>query len=127
MNEKHPTIKFTAEWSLTSINFLDVTVSLIGVKITEDLYVKATDSHQYIRSYSCHPCHCKKGITCSQAFRLNRICSDPISFDRRCNDLEKWLIERGSKTRLREVRKQILRARGFSRDSLLGRENTREE
>ena len=26
LNEKHPTIKFTGEWSKTSINFLDVTV-----------------------------------------------------------------------------------------------------
>ena len=50
---------------------------------------------------------------------------DPNPFDRRCNDLEKWLIERGYSER--GVRKQILRARGFSRDSLLDRENTREE
>ena len=49
----------------------------------------------------------------------------PSPFDRRCNDLEKWLIERVYSKR--EVRKQILRARGFSRDSLLDRENTREE
>ena len=27
INKAHPTIKFTAEWSKTSINFLDVTVS----------------------------------------------------------------------------------------------------
>ena len=66
-----------------------------------------------------------KGIPYSQALRLNRICSDPNSFDRRCNDLKKWLIERGYSER--EVRKQILRARGFSRDSLLDRENSREE
>ena len=123
LNEKHPTIKFTAEWSQTSINFLDVTVSLIGGKINTDLYVKPTDSHQYLHSSSCHPYHCKKGIPYSQALRLNRICSDPISFDRRCNDLEKWLIERGYSER--EVRKQILRARGFSRDSLLDREYQR--
>ena len=125
LNEKHPTIKFTAEWSQTSINFLDVTVSLIGGKITTDLYVKPTDSHQYLHSSSCHPYHCKKGIPYSQALRLNRICSDPSSFDRRCNDLEKWLIERGYSER--EVRKQVLRARSFSRDSLLDRESTREE
>ena len=125
MNEKHPAIKFTAEWSQTSINFFDVSVSFTDGKITTDLYVKATDSHQYLHSSSCHPYHCKKGIPYSQALRLNRICSDPISFDRRCNDLEKWLIERGYSER--EVRKQILRARGFSRDSLLDRENIREE
>ena len=103
---------------------MDVTVSLIGGKITTDLYVKATDGHQYLHSSSCHPYHCKNGILYSQALRLNRICSGPFSFDRRCNDLEKWLIKRGYSKR--EVRKQILRARGFSRDSLLDRENTRE-
>ena len=27
INKAHPTIKFTAEWSKTSINFLDATVS----------------------------------------------------------------------------------------------------
>ena len=92
----------------TWINFLDITVSLIRGKINTDLYVKPKDSHQYLHSSSCHPYHCKKGIPYSQALRLNRICSDPISFDRRCNDFEKWLLERGYSER--EVRKQILRA-----------------
>ena len=117
MNEKQPTIKLTAEWSQTLINFLDVTVLLIGGKITTDLYVKATDSHQHLHSSSYHPYHCKKGIPYSQALRLNRICSDPISFDRRRNDLEKWLIERGYSEH--EVRQQILKTRGFSRGSFL--------
>ena len=124
LNEKHPTIKFTAEWSKTSINFLDATVSLVGGNITTNLYVKPTDSHQYLHS-SCHPYHCKKGIPYSQALRVNRICLDHNSFDRRCNGLAKWLIESGYSER--EVRKQILRTRGFSRDSLLDRENVREE
>ena len=106
------------------VNFLDVTVSLIGGTVTTDLYVKPTDSHQYLHSSSYHPYHCKKGIPCSQALRLNRICSDSSYFERRCNDLEKWLIERGYNER--EVQKQILRARGFLRDSLLHRENTRQ-
>ena len=38
LKEKHTTKKFTAEWSQTSINFLDVTVSLIGGKITTENY-----------------------------------------------------------------------------------------
>ena len=29
LNEKHPTIPFTVEWSQISINFMDVAVSLI--------------------------------------------------------------------------------------------------
>ena len=97
MNEKHLTIKVTAEWSQTSINFLDVTVSLIGGKVTTNIYIyiRPTDSHQYVHSSSCHRYHGKKGIPYSQALRLNSICSDPNFFDRRYNDLEKWLIERG--------------------------------
>ena len=92
LNQKHPTIKFTAQWSKTSINVLDVTVSLIGGKVTTDLYVKPTDSHQYLHYTSCYLYHCKKRIPYSQDLHLNRIYSDPNSFDRRCNDIEKWLI-----------------------------------
>ena len=61
---------------------------------------------------SCHPCHWKKGIPYSQALRLNRICSDNEIFDRRCNDLEKWLMERGYNEKL--IRKQIFSARDYS-------------
>ena len=59
LNKKHPTIKFTAEWSKTQINFLDVTISLENEKIKIDLHVKPTDTHQYLHSSSCYPCHCK--------------------------------------------------------------------
>ena len=55
----HPNIKFTAEWSET-INFLDVTVTLIEGVIETDIYVKPTDSH--LQSSSRHPFHCQKGI-----------------------------------------------------------------
>ena len=82
-----------------------------GWKNVYRLYLKATDSHQYLHCFSCHLYHCKKGISHCQALSLNRICSDPISLDKRCNHLEKWLIERGYSER--EVGKQILRARGF--------------
>ena len=58
----HPTIKFIAEWSKTSINFLDVTVSLIERVIEADLYVTPTESHQYLQSSSCHRFHCKTGM-----------------------------------------------------------------
>ena len=92
-----------------TINFLDATVYLENEKIKTDLYVKPTDTHQYLHSSSCHSYHCKKGIRYSQTLRLNRIFSDSTSFHRRCNDLEKWLLERGYKEK--EVRKQVLRGR----------------
>ena len=89
-------------WYINNI-FLDVNVYLENGKIKTDFYVKPTDTHQYLHSSSCHPYHCKKGIPYSQTLHRNRICSDSTSFDRRCNDLERWLLERGYKEK--EVRK----------------------
>ena len=121
----HPAITFKANWSKKSMNFLDVTVSFAEGVIETDLYVKPTDSHQYLLSSSCHPFYCKKGIPYSQALRLNRICSNNEFFDKRCNDLEKYLLERGYSEKM--VRKEILRARAIPRDALLEKVNNQEK
>ena len=50
INKMHPTITFK------NINkLLDVTVSITEGIIETDLYVKPTDSHQYLSPLSCHP------------------------------------------------------------------------
>ena len=54
-------MKFTADWSKKLVNVLDVTESIAGV-IETDLYVKPTDSHQYLLSYFCHPFYRKKSL-----------------------------------------------------------------
>ena len=120
VNLFHPTIKFTAEYSKEEVNFLDLNIKLIDGELKTDLFVKPTDTHQFLDPTSSHPYHCKKGIPYSQALRLNRICSDNTNFDKRCNDLEKWLMERGYNEKM--VRNQILRAREHSRNDLLERE-----
>ena len=107
------------------INFLDVTVSIAEGVIETDLYVKSTDSHQYLLSSSCHPFYCKKGIPYSQALRLNRICSNNEFFDKRCNDLDKYLLERGYSEKI--VRKEILRARAIPREAFLEKVNNQEK
>ena len=122
LNSFHSTIKFTAEYSKETINFLDVNIRLVGGELMTDLFVKPTDTHQFLDPSSSHPYHCKEGIPYSQALRLNRICSDNDSFDKRCNDLEGWLMERGYNGKM--IRKQILRAREHSRKDLLEREKT---
>ena len=62
LNNLHPTIKFTSDLSKTSVAFLDTTVSINNCKVSTDLYVKPTDTHQYLLSSSCHPYH-TKGVT----------------------------------------------------------------
>ena len=107
----HPTIKFTAD-SKNIKNFPDTE----GV-VETDLYVKTTGSHQYLLLSSCYPFYCKKGIPYSQGLRLDRICSNNEFFDKRCNELKKYLLERGYIEKM--IRKEILRARTVPRDALL--------
>ena len=48
LNSCHPTIKFTAEYSLDKVNFLDVEVIRNGNKLLTGLYIKPMDTHQYL-------------------------------------------------------------------------------
>ena len=120
LNSTHPSMKFTWKYSSETIDFLDVQVSLSEGSLITDLYVKPTDTHQYLHASSCHVYHSKKSIPYSQALRLNRICSNNSLFDKRCNQLEDWLCKRGYSNKM--VRNQILAARKFSREDILNKE-----
>ena len=62
INKVRPTVKLTAEWSRCSINFLDVTVSLIEEIVETDRHVKPTESHLYLKSSTGHLFYCKKSV-----------------------------------------------------------------
>ena len=99
-NKVHPNIKLIVEWSKPSINFLDVTVSPIEGLIETDLNVKPKDCQLVIMHL------------------VN-------SFDKQCNDLEKFLLETGYSSKLR--RKEILRASKIRRIYLLDKEKSQEK
>ena len=82
-----------------------------------NLFVKSTDTHQFLDSTSCHPYHCKKGVPYSKTLRLNRICSDNNYFDKRCNEVKSWQLEKGYSEKM--IRKHVLRGHEYSRESLL--------
>ena len=58
---------------------MDVEVIRSGNKLLTDLYIKPTDTHQYLEFSSCHVYHSKKSIPCSQALRFNRCNQDIIN------------------------------------------------
>ena len=118
----HPTIKFAAEWSKTSISFLDVTVSLIKEVAETDLYFKLTDSHQYLQSSLCHSFHCRKGIPYSQAFKLNCICSEINSFDKCYNVMKDFSWKKDTVSKL--VGKEKLSATKILKNELLDKEKS---
>ena len=120
LNSIHPTIKFTHKYSQTSIEFLDVQVTKSGGRLKTDLYIKETDTHQYLHFTSCHPWHTKKGIPYSQALRIRRICSSDRDFFKRSKELKGWLLNRGFDSGL--INEQVQRAEQLNRDTLLDKE-----
>ena len=85
--------------------------------VTTDLYVKPTDTHQYLHRDSCHPSHCKRGIQYSQALTIRRICSEREDYLRRTQELKGFLFNRGYNGD--EIQKQIDRPNGLNREALL--------
>ena len=85
INSSHNTIKFTQEFLESSISFLDVTVLLDNNnQISTDLYVKSTDTHQYLLHTSCHPNHVKKSAShCVYAVSvppLKNLNKEPVNY-----------------------------------------------
>ena len=96
---------------------MDVQVINNQGKIETDLYTKPTDKHQYLFHTSCHPRGCKQGIPYAQALRLRRICSTEAAFEKRSDDLKKYLVTRGYRERF--VREQIRKAKSKTRKEAL--------
>ena len=64
LNCYHLRIKFTANYSRKGVNFLDVLVRKRNNQLVTDLYIKPTDTHQYLYASSCHVYHVyQSGIT----------------------------------------------------------------
>ena len=88
LNEFHPNLKFTYEYSTERSNFLDVIVKKEKDQVVTDLYCKATDCHQYFHYDSCHPDHMKKSSIHSQGVRIKRLCSDGHKLQKHLQNLK---------------------------------------
>ena len=55
INRAHETIKFTAEYSMTEVAFLDTLVYKLNGKLASKVYHKKTDDKMYLHYSSAHP------------------------------------------------------------------------
>ena len=118
INRLHPTIKFDAKYSTSSIEFLDTKVyKFTDGKLHTTLYTKPTDRQSYLRNKSYHPTSCKRSIAYSQALRIKRICSEPSEFEKHTTTLSKKLVDRGYDQRM--INHQINKARQSDRKKQL--------
>ena len=103
--------------SSNKINFLDVLITKTGTKLSTSVYVKPTDTHQYLHATSCHRSIYKTSIPYGQAVRLKLICSNETDLQEKLKGLETWLLERGYRSE--RVRPEIQRVNNVERNSLL--------
>jgi hypothetical protein len=117
INGFHPSIKFTAEVSLTSVDFLDVHVTRTTQGLTTSVFSKPTDAHLYLHYTSNHPTSTKNAIPFSQALRFRKICSTLPIFDEQVKFLVQHFVKRGYPRTSLDL--AVSKARAVSRDTLL--------
>ena len=83
LNSCHPSIKFTLKYSRKRIDFLDVETIKERNRLITDVFVKSTDTHQYLDATSCHVYHSKNPyhtvrlcVLIGSALRINFLTKD---------------------------------------------------
>ena len=118
LNCVHKTIKFTAETSPSSVNFLDTVISVdSALKLKTSLYVKPTDTAGYLHFQSAHPRHCIRGIPYGQFLRIRRICTGETDFFNHCVVKGQHFVRRGYPVEM--IGEAFYKASQIERDTLL--------
>ena len=94
LQNMHPNINFTIEYSYSEIPFLDIMVINKNGKVITDIYRKPTDTQQYLHFKSDHPKNCIKSVPYTLARRICTIINDPILKRTRLDELHQSLSER---------------------------------
>ena len=118
-------IKFTYEYSLQKIEFLDLEISKKDGKLATNLYIKPNNQQLYLDFNSNHPLPCKEGIVYGQALRIVERCSSDENRDTHLTLLSEKLRERNYPPKVIEnefqkakskPRKQLLSQRRVNRN-----------
>ena len=119
MNDFHPSIKFTMEFSDERLVFLDTIVKKAAYSNTllVELYTKPTDTHNYLHFNSFHPGHTKRGGPFGQFLRIRRNCTLITDYDKHSEYIKEKYIQRGYPASLIEGSRA--RARSYNRAKLL--------
>ena len=68
-------------------------MELSNNKLSNGLYIKSTDRHQYLHYTSSNPEHTKKSVVYSQALTLSRTCSEE-DFEKHTCEMKSWFLQR---------------------------------
>ncbi|CAJ0921503.1 unnamed protein product, partial [Ranitomeya imitator] len=95
INNIWPELKFTLQYNMKNISFLDTMVfKNINGTISTDLYTKTTDRNSLLHFTSFHPPAVKKSIPIPQFQRVERIVTDSDTKNQRLKEMEEKFSER---------------------------------
>lgn len=95
INNFHPTIKYTWEYSTKSIHFLDTVVYVSeNRKLCSNLFVKSIDRTMLLHQTSYHPKSCTRSIIYSQALRYRRLTTTDENLVKNLEHLKLILLAR---------------------------------
>ena len=96
-NNFHSNLKFSHEKSTSSVNFLDVTISIVYIvdnKFETNLFCKPKDCHHFLNFNSAYLFHNKKSIVYNQGLHIKRLCSSPLTFKKHLENLKNLVLSK---------------------------------
>ncbi|CAH2300485.1 Hypothetical predicted protein [Pelobates cultripes] len=99
LNQIESPIKFTSKIDTTSVQFLDLEISLKEQGLSYCLYKKDTDRNTILHNLSAHPESLKKSLPKAQFLRVIRNNSDKSKMDQQLEEMVEKIRERGYRHR----------------------------
>jgi hypothetical protein len=93
--QKWHDLEWTCEPLSTSVNFMDLTISIEGTRLSTTLYEKPQNLYLYLPPHSSHPRGIAAGLILGQVLRIRRLCSKQGDADEHIKQFFYRLCERG--------------------------------
>ena len=106
-------VKFTANYSCSEVEFLDLVIKIENGKLKTDLFIKPSNLQLYLNHDSNHPDPCKTGLVYGQALRVIERCTDTQDALGHMEKLKVKLLERKYPEDM--VEEQFVRAKSKNR------------
>lgn len=118
LNNTNSNIKLSLEYSNSSLNFLDLTISVdASGDLHTSIYRKNTDRNTILRADSFHPNGLINNIPYGQFQRLRRICDSQTDFDQQSKSMYQRFRNRGYKANT--LNDALSKAKSTERSALL--------
>lgn len=125
LNEFDPNLKFTLEYSLEKVHFLDMWILNNNGCLQTTLYQKETDRNTLLLATSLHPPSLKRSLPISQFYRLRRVCSSTDEYINKASEMKSKFTQRGYD--LECVEQAFTLALNKPRSELLQKSNKKEK